>query len=206
MAHHAVLPDVSEVDMEFASLLDFVLEMDRLKEVERRNPIADGSRRERTAEHCWYVALAVIAFRKYAAERVDVGRAAILAIVHDVPEVRVGDTFAYGPLEPGRRQRESRAMEELLSGIPADEATGFHTAWTEYEYSKTPEGRYVYALDSLLPVFLNLAGGSQSSWVCNRVSARVVRERIDKVRRTIPELAGHADRAVDEGVRLGYLE
>ncbi len=37
--------------------LNFLLEADRLKEVERMSLITNGSRRENTAEHSWHLAL-----------------------------------------------------------------------------------------------------------------------------------------------------
>ena len=40
-----------------ASRFEFLLEADRLKSVVRGNRIADGSRRENTAEHSWHIAL-----------------------------------------------------------------------------------------------------------------------------------------------------
>ncbi len=62
-------PEAEEVG---ATLL-FFMEIDRLKGVERRNHLADGSRRENTAEHSWHLGMAAIVFAPYATEPVDVG-------------------------------------------------------------------------------------------------------------------------------------
>jgi putative hydrolase of HD superfamily len=43
-----------------AAALAFFLEADRLKSVERRNHLADGSRRENTAEHSWHLGIGAL--------------------------------------------------------------------------------------------------------------------------------------------------
>ena len=49
-----------EAAARLADQLGFVLEVDRLKSVIRRGYVADGSRRENTAEHSWTLALIVL--------------------------------------------------------------------------------------------------------------------------------------------------
>ena len=54
-----------------ARQLDFLIEMDRLKSVLRRSPLADGSRVENSAEHSWHLALMASILSAYANESVD---------------------------------------------------------------------------------------------------------------------------------------
>jgi putative hydrolase of HD superfamily len=187
-------------------LLGFLLRIDDLKQVERQNPTADGKRRERTAEHSWHVAMACLVLARFASEKVDVERAAALAIVHDLPEVEVGDTFVYGPMERTRRSREVGALQKLIRPLPPQEANQVSERWHEYEYSRTPEGRYVMALDVLLPIFLNSSADRQSSWFQHGVTAAAVRERVDRVRPSVPALAQIADQTIDDAVRRGLLK
>src|SRR3954465_15213439 len=80
---------------ELLATLDFFLEIDRLKAIERRNHLADGSRRENTAEHSWHLGMAVAIMAPLAAEPVDLATAITMALVHDIVEIDAGDTFAY---------------------------------------------------------------------------------------------------------------
>lgn len=50
-----------------ADTLAFLVEIDRLKLVERRNFLADGSRRENTAEHSWHLGVAAAVLAPFAA-------------------------------------------------------------------------------------------------------------------------------------------
>lgn len=185
--------------------LDFLLAVDKLKDVKRRNPLVGGRRRERTAEHCWHLAMAVLCLHEFATEPLNVERAIRLSIVHDLPEAAVGDTFVYGRGNDGRRAREERALHAMVKNLAAPLGELILDDWTEYEYEKSAEGRFVMALDVLLPVFMNLAAGRDSSWYKYEVRAADVRARVKRVSGVVPELARMAFDAVDEGVRQHLL-
>jgi putative hydrolases of HD superfamily len=184
-----------------AQLLEVLLTLDRLKSVERQNPLVHQDRRENTAEHSWSLALAVILFRRYAAEPVDLGRALSLAIVHDIPEAFVGDTFVYSDAIAKRFELERAAMDHFLErSTDISEVHDIVRWWQEYELTESPEGRYVLALDVLLPVFMNHRNLSNSSWNHHGVTAKQVTARIQKVEAWIPALARIAQEAVDEAL------
>jgi putative hydrolase of HD superfamily len=183
------------------------LEMDRLKTVRRRNPIVSGKRVETTAEHSWHLGVAVLLFARFAAEELDVNRAVSLAVVHDIPEVFVGDTFVYSVEVESRHDREMAAMSSFLGRHSTlNEVASIVAHWGDYESCRSPEGRFVMALDVLLPVFLNYANPAQSSWVRYGISGRQVRNRIEGVHRSCPALAEFALQMVDEAVSKGVLK
>jgi putative hydrolase of HD superfamily len=183
----------------------FLLSVDGLKQVERQTPLVSGQRRERTAEHSWHLAVAVLCLHEYASDQLDLGRALELAIIHDLPELAVGDTFVFGANAESRRAREEPALKAMLSRQAGRAGVEIMEAWREYEYGTSVEGRFVMALDVLLPIFINLAAGRQSSWAKHQVLATDVRKRIDSVRQSTPLLAELADNAIDEAVTMGLL-
>jgi putative hydrolases of HD superfamily len=186
-------------------VVDLVVWFDRLKHVDRQNPTLTGGRPERTAEHSWHLAFAVYLLADYASEKIDVERAVLLAVLHDVPEALVGDTFVYGSEEASRRTREEAAIRELAARLPAELAADVVAKWQEYEFTRSAEGRFVMALDVLLPVLLNFSNIQCSSWVRHGVRADMVRERIKSVRDACPELADMASQLVDVAERDGDL-
>jgi putative hydrolase of HD superfamily len=149
--------------------------------------------------------MACLVLSRFASEKVNVEHAAALAIVHDLPETEVGDTFVYGPLERTRRTRELAAMQKLLSLLPPLEAHEINQQWHEYEFTGSPEGRYVMALDVLLPIFLNSHAERSSSWARHGVTAAAVRKRVDRVRDSVPALAKLADEKINDAVRKKLL-
>lgn len=187
-------------------LLDLLFVFERLKAVERQNPVVVGDRQENTAEHSWSVALATIVFRSMAAGDIDAGRALALAVSHDLPEAFVGDTFVYGEAAGSRSARETEAMDEFLAdGGPVREKRGLVSLWREYESADTPESRYVFALDVLLPVFANSRDLAKSSWKRHGVHAEDVRARVRGVEDSLPQLAQLAYQAIDVAVTRGAL-
>ena len=101
----------------------FIVEIDRLKSVLRQNYIADGSRRENTAEHSWHVAMLALVLNEHAAQPVDTGRVIELLLVHDLVEIDAGDTFAYDQAGAATQEaRERRAAERIFGLLPEAQA------------------------------------------------------------------------------------
>jgi len=51
--------------------LEFIVEIDKLKQVFRQNLLIDGSRRENDAEHSWHLAVMACILQEYVDEPVD---------------------------------------------------------------------------------------------------------------------------------------
>lgn len=146
------------------AIIEFFFELDRLKGVERRNHLADGSRRENTAEHSWHLAMAVLVLAPLAGEPVDVGRAMAMALTHDIVEIDAGDTFAYDIAGAAdKRAREEAAAERIFGLLPTELGRYLRDLWEDYERGETPEARLVMALDRVAPMLLNLAEGG-TTW------------------------------------------
>src|SRR4029078_11423316 len=96
------------------------MEADKLKGVERRNRLADGSRRENTAEHSWHLGIAALVLAPFAAEPIDQGTAVAMALVHDIVEIDAGDTFAYDEAEGAATEEasEQAAADRLFGRLP----------------------------------------------------------------------------------------
>ncbi|MEO5901477.1 MAG: HD domain-containing protein [Ilumatobacteraceae bacterium] len=191
--------------LDLAAAMAFFLEVDRLKGVERRNWLADGSRRENTAEHSWHLGIATAVFAAFATEPVDLGTAMLMALLHDIVEIDAGDTFAYddGDAAASKRAREEAAADRLFGMLPGPSGQRFRDLWEEYERGDTPEARYVMAVDRLAPVMLNLAEGA-STWREHGITAdRVVARNGRHIAPVLPgawqELLVRLDAAVAAG-------
>jgi putative hydrolase of HD superfamily len=180
--------------------LEFFMEIDRLKGVERRNWLADGSRRENTAEHSWHIATAALVFAPFAEEPVDVGRAVAMALAHDIVEIDAGDTFAYdvGEGAASKEAREQEAATRLFGLLPAAQGAALRELWDEYERGDTPEARFVMALDRMAPMLLNMAEGG-STWAEYGITReRVVERNGPHVSAALPELWQRLLRRLDD--------
>jgi putative hydrolases of HD superfamily len=169
--------------------LAFFMEADRLKSVERRNHLADGSRRENTAEHSWHLGIAALVLAPFAAEPVDVGTAVAMALVHDIVEIDAGDTFAYDEAEGAatKQAREEEAADRLFGLLPAATGQRFRALWDEYERGDTAEARFVMAIDRMAPMLLNLAEGA-STWREHGITrSRVIARNGHHIEKSLPD-------------------
>ena len=75
--------------------IQFILALDALKNVNRRNFNLDNSRRENTAEHSWQIVVFAQILFPYAKNKnqIDLLRVIRMLSIHDVVEIEAGDTF-----------------------------------------------------------------------------------------------------------------
>ncbi len=83
--------------MKIQKEIDFILAVDALKNVQRRNYNADDSRRENTAEHSWQIIILAQILFPYAKNRADIDLLRVIRMlsVHDLVEIEAGDTFLF---------------------------------------------------------------------------------------------------------------
>ena len=159
---------------------DFIVEIDREKEIIRQTPIADASRKENDAEHAWHMAVMVMLLAEYATEPVDPLKTMEMLLIHDLVEIYSGDTYAYD--ETGKlsqRQRELEAADRLYQKLPEDQAAMFRALWDEFEARQTPEARFARTMDNLQPMMLNNATDGVS-WVEHGVKLSQILRRNEK--------------------------
>ena len=129
--------------------LQFIIEIDKLKDVYRRTYLIHGDRRENTAEHSWHLAMLAILLAEYSNERVNVDRAVKMALIHDIVEIDAGDTYFYdASANHSKAERERAAAERLFSLLPEDQGSEFRALWEEFERGDTPEDRKSTRLNS----------------------------------------------------------
>ncbi len=147
------MPDIPRLQQQ----IQFLAEIDKLKQVLRRTWLLDQSRFENDAEHSWHIAVAAMLFLEYADDpNVDVLRVIKMLLVHDLVEIDAGDTYAYDEQAClDQAEREQKAAERIFGLLPPDQAAAFRALWEEFEARQTPEARYAAALDRFQPLLHN---------------------------------------------------
>ncbi|HNR89457.1 MAG TPA: HD domain-containing protein [Spirochaetota bacterium] len=183
----------------------FIVEIDKLKQVLRRNYLADGSRRENDAEHSWFFATAALVLREHAKEAIDIARVVSMALIHDIVEIDAGDTFIYDTAaRADQHEREERAAARLFGLLPDDQARDLRALWDEFEAGKTPEARYARAIDRLSAVLLNHASGGKA-WREHGVPASRLREVNGAIADGSPAIWEHVRGIIDDAVARGIV-
>jgi putative hydrolase of HD superfamily len=187
-------------------IVDFILELDKLKGITRKTRPLGLDRYENSAEHSWQLALMAPALARYAESPVDINRVVGMLLVHDVGEIDAGDTLVYA--EGGWEAREAAelaAVTRIFGMLPGAQGKAFLALWQEFEFGDTAEARFAHAVDRAMPVLLNLANQGQS-WRENGISyERVVGRVGPEVKAGCPALWGYLAVRLEEARENGWF-
>lgn len=185
--------------------MDFILEVDKIKNIGRQTYLSDGKRKENDAEHSWHLALMAFLLQEHAAKSVDVTKVMIMVLIHDIVEIDAGDTYAYD--EAGHKTKEARekaAAERIFGLLPKDQGEYLRKLWEEFEAYETPEAKYAHTLDNFQPLMLNDATDGRS-WREHEVKKSQVLKRNQKTAEGSEPIMGEIHKIVDRHVEKGNL-
>ena len=151
------------MDERLKKQLDFILEVDKVKNIFRQTYLADGNRKENDAEHSWHLALMAVLLKEYSNEEVDLSKVIPMVLAHDLVEIDAGDTYAYD--EEGlktQRERECQAADRIYALLPEDQQSKLRDIWEEFEAGETPEAKFAHTMDNLQPAMLNVVNNGVS--------------------------------------------
>ena len=186
--------------------LDFVLEIDKEKNIFRQTHLSSHGRRENDAEHAWHMSVMAYLLKEYANEEVDIARVMMMCLIHDIVEIDAGDTYAYD--EEGlktQKERENAAKERIFSLLPEDQKEELTALFDEFEAAETPESRYAHAMDNMQPLILNNSNNG-GDWKEHDVCAEQVYKRQKQTRYGSEVLFQAADEILQENIRKGNLK
>ena len=103
------------------NIVDFILELDKLKAVTRKTRPIGLDRYENPAEHSWQIAMFAVSLAPYAAAAVDIDHVVHMLLVHDIGEIDTGDTFVFQSLADCRH-----ALDGQLIGVEVDICVSVH--------------------------------------------------------------------------------
>ena len=187
-------------------IIDFILELDKLKGVTRKTRPIGLDRYENSAEHSWQLAMLAVSLVHYAAAPVNIDRVVHMLLVHDIGEIDTGDTMLYA--EGGweeRKQAERIAVARIVGLLPEPQAAAMMDLWIEFEDATTAEARFANAVDRAMPAILNLANSGQS-WRENGITYdRVITRIAPPIKAGCPALWEYMEARLAEAQRAGWF-
>lgn len=173
------------MDRRLKQQIEFILEVDKLKSVVRRNYLVDDSRRENTAEHSWHSILTALILYEYAENRtrLDLLRIVKMIAIHDLVEIEAGDTFMFdSEANIDRFNRENQAAKKLFTKLPYDQGKEYYDLWLEFEKEETHDSIFAASVDKIMPVLLNTYS-SGISWREADVTSDMVFETLKGIKK-----------------------
>jgi putative hydrolases of HD superfamily len=186
--------------------IEFLVEVDKLKEVFRQTVLINSRRSENSAEHSWHFALMVVTLAEHSDHQpLDVLRILKMVLIHDLVEIDAGDTFAYDTKNMAdQHERESRAADRVFGLLPADQTAEFRALWDEFEAQATPEARFAAACDRFHPMLLNCRTEGHA-WRKHGITQDRVLARNAHVAKGSQAIWEYAVKMIDEAVAKGHL-
>ena len=155
------------------SVLDFIVEIDKLKAVYRKTRPVGLDRYENSAEHSWHVCISALMLKEYANEKIDIDRVIKMLLIHDLGEIDAGDTIIFAGETPEIKEQEAAGLKRLFAMLPPESAEDYMALWYEFEAGETADSQYAKAIDRIPPLLQNLHGDCHS-WRENDISKEQV--------------------------------
>lgn len=186
--------------------LDFILEIDKEKNILRQTHLSGHGRRENDAEHAWHMAIMAYLLKDYANEPVDIAKVMIMCLIHDIVEIDAGDTYAYDTEGlKTQKAREDAAKERIFSLLPEDQKKELTSFFDEFENYQTPESKFAHSLDNLQPLLLNNSNGG-GDWREHQVTSEQVYGRHRKTQLGSETLYKVTDQILKENIEAGNIK
>ena len=186
--------------------LDFILEIDKEKNILRQTHLSGHGRRENDAEHAWHMAIMAYLLKEYSNEPVDITKVMIMCLIHDIVEIDAGDTYAYDTEGlKTQKAREDAAKERIFSLLPNAQKEELTALFDEFEEARTAESRFAHVMDNLQPLLLNNSNGG-ADWREHEVYASQVYGRQQKTRYGSKQLYEITDQILKENIKKGNIK
>ena len=190
----------------FEKQVAFILEADKEKNILRQTHLTGRGRRENDAEHAWHMAMMIWLMREYANEEIDVARAMMMALIHDIVEIDAGDTYAYDAEgAKTQKEREEKAADRIFGLLPEDQKKELRELFEEFEARSTPEARFARTMDNFQPILLNCSNGG-SDWREHGVCLSQVTGRHERNKEGSRVIGDYILGLIEENVRKGNIK
>lgn len=157
--------------------LSFLREIDKLKNVIRKSPLIDRSRKENSAEHSWHLAMYALILSDFSNQTINVDRVIRMLLIHDVVEIDAGDHPIHETKnDENKEELEEDAARRIFGLLPENQGDELIELWKEFEAGISNDAVFAKSLDRMQPLIHNIEtdGGT---WTESDVTETQVKER-----------------------------
>ena len=189
----------------FKKQIDFVLEIDKEKNILRQTHLTDYRRQENDAEHAWHMAVMIYLLKEYANEEFDVAKAMMMALIHDIVEIDAGDTYAYDTknLET-QKEREEKAAERIFGLLPEEQKQELKGLFEEFEACESSEAKFARVMDNFQPILLNDSNNGED-WRVHKIKKSQVENRQKSSQLGSKDIWEYTSELIERNVKKGNL-
>ena len=141
---------------EINQILEFIVEIEKLKGVLRKSRPVGLQRYENSGEHSWHVCVSAMMLQSYANEAVDINRVIKMLLIHDLGEIDAGDKIVYQSETESHKSIEKMGIQRLLEILPSGMGREFLALWEEFEAGVSMDAKFAKAIDRVPPLLQNI--------------------------------------------------
>ena len=186
-------------------ILDFIVEIEKLKNVLRKTRPISLNRYENSAEHSWHVCIAALMLKDYANDKIEIDRVIKMLLIHDLCEIDAGDTIIYSSETDEVKEEEIQGIRRVLRILPDNMAYEYEALWLEFELGETSDAVYAKAIDRVPPILHNLYGEGHS-WRENNILREQILSVNSRIDKGISELWSVIEEKIENAISSGILE
>lgn len=187
---------------EIENIVECLIEIEKLKAVDRKTRPVGLERFENSAEHSWHVCLAALLLKDLANEAINIDRVIKMLLIHDLGEIDAGDTLVYQSGQDTSAAEED-GVKRILDFLPDAMGEELMQLWQEFEYGDTPDARFARAIDRIPPLLHNIHGGGHSwkEYGVSRERVFALNQRIENGSKALWSfMRGKLEQAMGEGI------
>lgn len=187
------------------NIFEFIVEIEKLKDVHRKTRPVGLERFENSAEHSWHVCLCALMLKEYANEKVDINRVIKMLLIHDLGEIDAGDTIIYNSETPEMKEAEANGVKRLLGYLSQDIQKEYIDLWYEFEAGETADAKYAKAIDRIPPLLHNLHGNGHS-WSTHNITKEKVFAINSRIKDGSDSVWHAIEKKLNEAITKGILK
>ena len=188
---------------EIEQILDFMMEIEKLKDVHRKTRPVGLKRYENSAEHSWHVCISALMLKDFADDEINIDRVIKMLLMHDLGEIDAGDTIIYASETQENKDKEEAGVKRLLDILPTGQGEQYLALWREFELGETNDAKYAKSIDRVPPLLHNINDDGHTWKKHNITKDKVfeVNSRIGKGSTKLWEvIQGKLNQAADDGL------
>ncbi|GHU16803.1 hydrolase [Spirochaetia bacterium] len=184
--------------------LQFIVEIDGIKNILRKSKLFDGNRFENDAEHSWTICIMALLLKEYADFPINTERVMTMLLIHDIVELDAGDTFLYAAERGEAHNKELIAADRIFGLLEEDQKNYFLDAWNEFEERKTNEAKFAAIFDRLEPLVQNYINEG-FTWKKHNITYDMIIEKNKHIKEASEEIWKFVLEILNRAIEKGYL-
>lgn len=193
-----------DINPKLENQLNFILEIDKIKNIIRKSKLFDGSRFENDAEHSWTICIMALLLKEYANFSANIEKVMIMLLLHDIVEIDAGDTFLYSSERDSNQKNEKLAAERIFGLLEKDQKEYFMSIWEEFEKRETNEAKFAGVFDRLEPLLQNYCTEGYA-WKKHNITYDMVIAKNKHIEEGSKDIWNFVLKLLDKAVEKGYL-